>query len=256
MYLDKNEVDNLRKVYNKEHSTEDSIPEGNMEFVWKELKQRFHSHCQTGSSECIIVSMLSKPNAPESWLSNPEEWLSSDDIDALEDQFEKVFSNYYFLGTFPIDFDKRSETGTCLVSTLCSLNIKKLYDTGKKQIGLIFNTDVSTGPGKHWVAIFCDLGDEFEYPRITYFDSYSQKPEKEIQVLMRRWKDQWDSLKIHSKPMVLNYNKTRHQYQDSECGMYCLYFHLCCLLQLPMEKRIPDNVIRGFRGMLFRVGKK
>jgi hypothetical protein len=56
--------------------------------------------------------------------------------------------------------------------------------------------------------------------------------------------------------MVLTYNKTRHQYEDSECGMYCLYFHLCCLLQIPMETRIPDSVVRGFRGMLFRVGRK
>jgi hypothetical protein len=73
---------------------------------------------------------------------------------------------------------------------------------------------------------------------------------------MKRWKERWDGLGIHKQPMVLSYNKTRHQYQDSECGMYCLYFHLCCLLQIPMEERVPDSVVRGFRGMLFRVGRK
>lgn len=256
MYLDNKEIENLRKVYNSEHSTESDIPPGDSQVVWDELKRRFHSHCNTGTSECIIASMLSKPKAPDSWVTNPEEWLSSDDIDALETQFEKVFANYHYLGTFPIDFDKKSHTGECLVSALCSLDIKSLYDKGTTQIGIIFNTDLSTGPGKHWVAVFCDIGSEFEYPRITYFDSYSQKPEKEIQVLMRRWKARWDQLGIHKKPMVLTYNKTRHQYQDSECGMYCLYFHFCCLLEIPMEKRIPDSVVRGFRGMLFRVGRK
>ena len=256
MYLDKDEVEHLRQVYNKEFSNEQPIPEGSMESTWSELKKRFHSHCSSGSSECILTSMLSKPKAPDSWIVNPEEWLSSDDIEHVEKQFMKLFPKYYYVGTFPIDFDSKSETGKCLVSSLCSLDLKTLYAKGYTQIGIVFNTDVSTGPGKHWVAIFCDIGPEFEHPRITYFDSYSQKPEKEIQVLMKRWKEQWLQAGVHSTPMITSYNKTRHQYQDSECGMYCLYFHFCCLLGIPMETRIPDPVVRGFRGMLFRVGKK
>lgn len=36
---------------------------------------------------------------------------------------------------------------------------------------------------------------------------------------MKRWKAQWDPLKLHAKPMLLTYNKTRHQFKDSECGM-------------------------------------
>lgn len=256
MYLDKDEVEHLRQVYNKEHSSESPIPNGSMEASWDELKRRLHSHCKFGTSECIITSMLSKPKAPDSWLVNPEEWLSSDDIEHVESQFMKLFPKYYYVGTFPIDFDSRSETGKCLVTSLCSLDLKALYAKGYTQIGIIFNTDVSSGPGKHWVAIFCDIGPEFEYPRITYFDSYSKKPEKEIQILMKRWRDQWAGSGVHSKPMVTSYNKTRHQYQDSECGMYCVYFHFCCLLGIPMETQVPDAVVRGFRGMLFRVGKK
>jgi len=256
MYFDKDEVENLRKVYNKEHPDEEPIPQGDMISTWNTLKQRFHSHCSSGTAECILTSMLSKPKAPDSWVTNPEEWLSSDDIDHVEKQFTKLFSKYCYLGTFPIDFDKKSETGKCLVSSLCSLDLQRIYKNGFTQVGLIFNTDVSTGPGKHWVAVFCEIGPEFEFPQITYFDSYSRKPEKEIQTLMKRWKQQWDDLKIHSKEMQLSYNKTRHQYEDSECGMYCIYFHLCCLLGISMEERIPDPVIRGFRGMLFSVGKK
>lgn len=256
MYFDKDEVEHLRQVYNKEHSNEPPISQGEMHMVWGELKRRFSSHCKTGTAECILASMLSKPKAPDSWAVNPEEWLSSDDIDHVEKQFTKLFSKYHFLGTFPIDFDKKSETGKCLVSSLCSLDLKRLYTNGFTQIGIIFNTDVSTGPGIHWVAVFCDIGPEFEYPRITYFDSYSHKPEKEIQILMKRWRDQWLQANVHSQPMKLTYNKTRHQYEDSECGMYCLYFHLCCLLGISMEERIPDPVVRGLRGMLFRVDKK
>lgn len=255
MYFDSNEVENLRRVYNAEHTEEPPIKSGSMRTVWSSIRKRLHGLCK-GSDECIVQSMIEKPRAPDSWLKNTHEWLSSLDIDAIEKEYTRTFSNYYYVGAIPIDFDKHSSIGTCLVSSLCSLDIKSLYKKGYTQIGIIFNTDVSTGSGKHWVALFCDIRSELEYPRITYFDSYSNIPEKEIQKLMKRWKEQWDITGIHSKPMETTYNKVRHQYQESECGMYSVYFHYCCLMGISMEKRIPDEVIRGFRGLLFRVGKK
>jgi hypothetical protein len=254
--MDEKEIAHLRNVYNKEHPDEIAIPEGTTKKVWSEITKRLHKRCETKSAQCIANAMMSQPTAPTSWETNPEEWLSSIDIDKVEKEYTKVFPIYHHMGCIPIDFDKKSSTGTCLVDSLCSIKLTDLYSKGYRQIGIVFNTDVSTGPGQHWIALFCDIRPELEYPRITYFDSYAHKPEKEIQRLMKRWKEQWDSTKIHSKKMVLSYNKTRHQYEDSECGMYCLYFHYCCLTGLPMNERVPDEVVRGFRGVLFRVGKK
>ena len=253
MFFDDKEVENLRKVYNKEHTRETPIPKGNTHSVWKHIQKRLHDECDTGAAECIINSMLSKPKAPQSWKSNPEEWLSSVDIDAVEKQFAALFSDYYYVGTVPIDFGKKSETGACIVDSLCSLNIEGLYNKGYRRIGIVFNTDVSTGPGQHWIALYCDIRPELVFPRVTFFDSYAERPSKEVVNLMKRWKISWDATKIHSKPMATTYNKTRHQYDNSECGMYCLYFHYCCLLGIPMQKRIPDEVVRGFRGALFKV---
>jgi hypothetical protein len=253
MFFDEKEVENLRKVYNKENSKEKPIPKNDVQKVWKDIQSRLHDKCDSGAAECIINSMLSKPTAPSSWKSNPEEWLSSLDIDAVEKQFTKIFTDYYYVGTVPIDFGKKSETGSCVVNSLCSLNIEHLYKKGYRRIGIVFNTDVSTGPGQHWIALYCDIRPELVFPRITYFDSYAEKPSKEVVNLMKRWKITWDATKIHEKPMATTYNKTRHQYENSECGMYCLYFHFCCLLGVPMNKRIPDEVVRGFRGVLFRI---
>ena len=250
MYFDASEIENLRKVYNAEHPSS-KIPEGTMKQTWSRLKSRFHDICN--DSECVVQALIAKPKAPTSWKQNPLEWLSSLEIDNLEKQFQKVFKQYHYIGSIPIDFDKKSKTGTCIVSSLCSMDIKGLYNKGYTQIGIVFNTDISTGPGQHWVALFCDIRPELEYPRITYFDSYAAKPEKEIQILMTRWKEHWDSTGIHKKPMVCSYNKTRHQFQDSECGMYCLYFHYCCLMGISMEKRIPDDVVRSFRSLLFKL---
>lgn len=253
MYFDDKDIDRLREVYNQEHKNEPPIQKGSSDVIWESIKQRLHDKCKSGRSECIITSLLTRPKAPAEWKVNPEEWLSSTDIDKLEKQFEKLFADYKHVGTFPMDFDVKNETGKCLVSALCSMDIRSLSRNGKNQIGIIFNTDVSTGPGEHWVAVFCDIRPELAYPRMTYFDSYAQKPEKEIKRLMKRWKEQWDSSGVHSQPMKLTYNKTRHQYKDSECGMYCIYFHYCCLTSIPMEERVPDDVVNSFRRMLFRV---
>ena len=253
MFFNEQQIENLRQVYNSEHRKDPPISAGSPENIWNEIQSRLRKQCDRGNAECIIASMISRPTAPESWKTRPDEWLSSDDIDAVEKQYARLLKNYYYVGTVPIDFDKRSKTGECLVDSLCSINIQSLYKKGYTQIGIVFNTDKSTGPGKHWIALFCDIRPELEFPRITYWDSYANKPEKEIQVLMQRWKEQWDSTGIHSKPMQKTYTKTKHQQQDSECGMYWLYFHFCCLLAIPMDKRIPDEVVRGFRGVLYRI---
>lgn len=247
--FDKELLDNFRKVYNSEHT--DKIKES--DDTWTELKNKLHSKCKTGRVECIVAHLMNKPKAPESWMVNPNEWLSSIDIENVEKQYMKLFNRYKFLGCIPIDFDLKSKSGKCLVNMLCSLKIKDLISQGFYQYGIVFNTDKHDGPGQHWFALYCDIRPELEYGRITYFDSYATKPESEIKILMSRWKSEIDSLNLFKKPLELSRNTTKHQYKDSECGMYSLYFHYCCLLEIPMDERIPDEVINKFRQLLFKV---
>jgi len=251
--MDEKEVENLRKVYNKEHANEPPIPSGSMKATWSTIKKRLHTKCRENTNACVINSLIQNPDAPESWKKNQKEWLSSIDIDKKEKQFAKVFSEYYFIGSIPIDFDKKTRTGSCLINSICSENVVDIYKRGFKKVGIVFNTDVSTGPGQHWIALFANIDPDLEFPLITYFDSYSEGPEDEIKVLMYRWKEQMDSSGLYDKPTRLNYNATRHQYEDSECGMYCLYFHYCCLVGVSMEKRIPDCLVRAFRGKFFNI---
>lgn len=254
-WLDEDAVDRLREVYNKEHPRETPIGAGHAEHVWDQLQSRLRAKCKTGRAECIVASLLRRPKAPKEWALNRYEWLSSDDIDAIEKNYVDLFDDYHYVGTVPIDFDLKNETRECLVSALCSMKLPELYKKGKHRIGIVINTDPHDGPGQHWVAVFCDIRPELAYPRFTYFDSYGMSPESEIKTLMKRWKQQWDATGIHKNPMKLTYNKTRHQYKDSECGMYCLYFHYACLMQLPMDTKIPDDVINAFRNLLFRIPK-
>jgi hypothetical protein len=268
MFLfDEEEIERLRTVYNKEHPRESPIQKRGVEAIWSDLKHRLHSQCTTGEPTCIVSSMMKRPRAPKSWESNPTEWLSSDDIDKREREYEKVIKDYHFVGCVPIDFDLKSEMSKCIVSTLCSMKLNTLFKKGYHRVGIVFNTDVHDGPGQHWIAAFLDMRPELQYPRMTYFDSYAQKPEKEIQRLMFRWKDQWDLSHPTERPMRLTYNTTRHQFKESECGMYCLFFHYACLMDIPMDQRVPDHVINMIRGHektirgvqiepFFRVAKK
>jgi hypothetical protein len=254
-WLDDDEVERLREVYNKEHPSESPIKRSTTEGAWNQLQTRLRAKCKTGRAECIVAALLRRPKAPAEWAVNRWEWLSSDDIDAIEKNFMKVFSDYFYVGTVPIDFNLKSETKKCLVSALCKMKLPDLYAKGKHRIGIVINTDPHDGPGEHWVCVFCDIRPELEYPRMTYFDSYAQKPESEVVELMQRWKEQWDATGNHGKGMELTYNDTRHQYKDSECGVYCIYFHYACLLEIPMGERIPDDVINAFRDLLFRIPK-
>lgn len=90
--MDTEEIENLRKVYNKEHSNETPIPTGTIHSVWKEIKKRLHKKCKESTSQCIIHSMMNKPKAPSSWIKNPHEWLSSIDIEkSRKTIFKSIF---------------------------------------------------------------------------------------------------------------------------------------------------------------------
>ena len=54
-----------------------------------------------------------------------------------------------------------------------------------------------------------------------FFDSYGSNPPNEVMKLMIRLKEQSKNI---GKDMELIVNKTRHQYKNSECGVYCIYF--------------------------------
>lgn len=253
-WLDTEEIERLRTVLNK-NTKHAAIPKGSPSATWSAIQSRFHDTCSEGSAECIVASLLQKPRAPTEWTVKRTEWLSSLDIEKVEQNFEELFPQYKCLGTVPIDFDLRSETNECIVNALCNIKLPSLSAKGKHKIGIVFNTDVHDGPGQHWIALFADIHPDLEHPRITYFDSYARKPEKEIQTLMHRWKEQWDATGTHQHPTELTYNSLRHQFKGSECGMYCLYFHYACLMDISMEKQIPDDVMNSFRNTLFSIPK-
>ena len=88
--------------------------------------------------------------------------------------------------------------------------------------------------------------------KIYYFDSYGEKIEKEIKKLVKRIQDQ--SMKLGDR-FEYEYNKIRHQYTESECGMYCLYFIVKLLEGQSYESltknKISDKKMRDLRKKWF-----
>lgn len=159
-----------------------------------------------------------RPPQPEGWKDDPDMWLDSTNIEAVMKQYEEAYSDFEFMGPFPIDFaapdpyEKGSEKH-CLIREMCGLRVLDAQKRGIKKIGIIYNLDPHFKNGSHWVATYIDIAGKKCY----YFDSYGYEPPGQIAKFMK-----W--LTTQDKSIKLGYNARRFQYKGSECGMYSLYF--------------------------------
>ena len=199
----------------------------NDEYCW--TKQKFVSN-----SEDIKESF--KPEMPIKWKENKNEWLNTLDIEAVMKQYEKKYSNFVFIGPVPIDFDHKLHPGMCVINELCNINLKKLLSNGKNKIGVIFNLDPHDKPGSHWVSMFADFDKK---NCVYYFDSYGYKEPQEVTKLMKRLKEQADAL---NKKTTLYTNNIRHQFKNSECGVYSMNF-IIQLLKGKSFKEVTEKII-------------
>jgi len=176
-----------------------------------------------------------RPLMPVKWEQNPREWLNTLDIQAVMEQYEKKYDDFNFIGPVPIDFDDKLSFGQCVSNELCNINIPELNNNGIRKIGVIFNLDKHNESGSHWIAMFCNLNKG----EICYWDSYGMKPPSEVSTLMKRLKKQSSDI---GKQMKIKINKHRHQYKNTECGIYCLHF-ITRLLEGESFENITKNKI-------------
>ncbi len=124
-------------------------------------------------------------------------------IELIDILSKDKFSRKLFCGVLPIDELK---------------NLKF-----RKPCSLIINTDESSKPGEHWIALFITRNGYLEY-----FDSYGNKPFK---------KEIFQFIKKHR--MKLTYNKKKIQNSLSiNCGKFSLLFLLLRARGLSMKKII------------------
>jgi hypothetical protein len=230
----------------------------NVSALWNKLDAKFKKQCDSESCWLTLQEVKSigdeeiketfRPKMPEKWKKNKNEWLTTIDIQNVLRQYQKYYHDFLFIGAVPIDFDNKFGFGQCVVDELCNINLKNILKKGKNKMAIVFNLDAHDKPGSHWVALYCD----FTTDKIIFFDSYGSKPPNEIQKLMDRLKEQASSM---GKNVELIYNKTRHQYKNSECGVYCLNFIINLLEGVEHSKilntKILDDMMEKNRTIYF-----
>lgn len=223
------------------------------EYCW--LSQPFISSKEEVSSSRLNVDETKdnvsndfRPRMPSKWLQNKNEWLTTSDIENVMNQYMKKYDDFIFIGAVPIDFDKVMTPGICVVNELCKIKIAKLLKKGIQKIGIVFNLDPHDEPGSHWVSFFTNL----KTGEINYFDSYGYKPPNEVIKLVKRLKQQGQENNIRMK---YSYNSNRHQYKNSECGVYSIFFIENMLegkkFKPFCKQKVSDDIMEKFRQKYF-----
>ena len=254
---DDNELIMLKDDWNKQRP-DLKIDVSNPLEIWNELKNKIADCPQELCWVDKIVkdsSLKSKlynnfvPKTPESWNTNKNEWLDSNNIKNVLDQYKEHYKNFTYLGPSPMDFDTKVR-GVCVWPELCHLSLKEQLKKGITKIGVVLNIDKHTKGGSHWVGLFIDLKEKY----IFYFDSCDGDIPHEVTVFTNKLVNQAKALKIKLRRFT---NKgLQHQEGTTECGMYVLYFIINLLEKTKQvsyfkKNRIPDENMEEFRTIYF-----
>lgn len=185
----------------------------NKESCWLKQKSQF------GKVDSDVADSFA-PESPLEWKKNPNSWLTSVDIINVMKQYEKAYKCFDFIGPSPIDFDTKKLYGECVWDELCKFSVKEQLKSGKTKIGIIFNTDPHNRPGEHWISMFVNI----KKKKIFFFDSTGEAAPKQIMVLVDRIIDEGRSLSPNMNFEFDSNEGTEHQYGNTECGIYSLFF--------------------------------
>jgi hypothetical protein len=185
-----------------------------------------------------------KPPMPTTWLKNKFTWLTTTDILNVMRQYEKLYTEYKFFGPVPVDCPKD------IYCELTNIDLGKMNRKGVNMIGVIFNLDKHNEGGSHWVGLFANIIDN----SITYYDSTGNPAPDYIKYFIEMLKRQMRS------GVVIDWNKKKHQFGGSECGIYSMNFIIESIkgnkLSEIENKKISDYSVNVLRNYFYRPSKK
>ena len=261
----------LKKHYNITHP-DDKITATNTKHIWDELNNKLANRCEDETCWYKQLDLYKNdykeqfaPNHPISWNKNTTEWLSNIDIIKVMKQYEKAYHCFQFLGPSSIDYDtvlnqnnNNNNIGGITTEYVCNelmnFNLKDMCKNKKYKIGIIFNLDNHLGKGTHWVSLFINC----RTYTIFYFDSVGNKIPKQINRFVSNLVEQGNEMNISFK-FDQNY-PVQHQYSDTECGMYSLFF-IINMLQDNLSTnylkthKLSDKLMIAHRNILFNSPK-
>ena len=274
----------ILKKYNEKNPNQ-KITEMDPKKAWVQLKSQLSckkedcllNQLDDESMKQQIKKYVFAPKHPPDWNSNPDEWLSNFDIADVAKQYEVSHPEFKLIGPTTIDFDTRlpERGGKCVLDDLCNFDLKHFLSAKKTKIGIVFNLDKHDQSGSHWVSLYIDIKHRFMFfcdsadngvPPEIWKESEDVNSTKPLP-LVNRIMDQ--GLKMPNPIRFTFYNNegVMHQQQNTECGMYSLFFIITMLTGktpftkgvLSMKKRrdlflkskIPDKVVFQYRRLYF-----
>jgi hypothetical protein len=227
-YSDKSLLE-LRDLWNIRHPDK-KITSNNTKQIWDLLSEYMKGICNKEScwlKQNFVSSNKSKdfikdfaPLSPKEWKINPNEWLSSVDIINVMKQYENAYKCFEFFGPSPIDFDSKKLHDKCVWDEICNLKIEDQLKRNKTKLGFIFNTDPHYKSGQHWISLFVNI----KKGKIFFFDSAGNKIPNEIKRLVDRIIKQGKQLNKQINFVFDQNYPVEHQYGNTECGIYSIYF--------------------------------
>lgn len=219
-------VDNLIDIseyFNKNYPNYSFDIKKDKKYLLKKLTSRMKSEFNCNDQLCWINTKFMKksgnneilnftfrPNGPK----GKYDWLSTTNIENVMYQYEKKYNDFKFLGAVPNDFEDLDYLETYKFS------LKKLTDKNKYRVAMVINLDPSTKGGSHWVAFYSNL----KKNQIYFFDSFAQQPDPRVFKFMTKFYKNMKGGGYNYNSLDIRYNKIRHQFDNSECGVYSMNF--------------------------------
>lgn len=115
------------------------------------------------------------------------------------------------------------------MTELAAISFPKLIKNGYNCFGVVVNTDYSTGPGKHWFALYGDFtspGTIAQPWSLEFFNSSGRKYTHEIYLPIQKWlmKTGQDIEAATGKKVVIMNNTKQFQEDRHSCGPYSLAY--------------------------------
>jgi hypothetical protein len=163
---------------------------------------------------------------PGKWCEDMDTWVITPDIEASMRLLESLDPRFEYLGILLQNFDdsrtagsssggateaRREEDEECnslIYSQLdvCSRGaggvptdewVWQRCVSGKRRLGLVFNTDTYEGPGLHWTAVFVGIDPEHPVFGVYYFDSLG----RQAPARLRQFLQQVHKACLHRRPI-------------------------------------------------------
>ena len=212
------------------------------EHTWYKLNFMMRTPTPPGVKEKLFESF--KPEKPTSWKADPNAWLDTHNILNVMNQYEDKYHSFKFLGVHPLDFSHRFSADMCVGDTMCKFDLKEMLSSGKTQCAAVLNLSYHNQPGSHWVCLYVGLVPSLPNFGCYYIDSGASPAPSEVKRFAQMVKSQINAhySAVEVRQFKIKENRRQFQYENTECGMFAMYFIVQFLERRSFKSIINSNI--------------